>query len=309
MKITKCPIGIFLLTFLIGYVAVLPIKKVDSGLDKPFEPVKFSEGVIKSESFPQDKQKVELETIEEIDAWTDEENLPDVENYSFKMRLLETGKGFHGGEVKAESGEVWLGLFKEKDGYYLRPARLKIRLVYDDIMDYEIKNARTGKDVIVEGKNDPLYLLKNTGKIQKGKITTLFQGLNWADVIKDEESEIPPEDMMTTLKKGFFKTFELHGKKTTLKVIEAKNNESEKVLGLIIESEGVRQILHTVKYDENFNVGHLYWVGDLDKDGKLDFYFDLFEHYNVMNRVFYLSSSAEKGKLIKKVAYFWTSGC
>jgi hypothetical protein len=61
--------------------------------------------------------------------------------------------------------------------------------------------------------------------------------------------------------------------------------------------------------DANFNLGHLYWVGDLDGDEKPDFYFDLFEHYNVNNRVLYLSSFAHGDELMSTAAYFWTTGC
>jgi len=51
-------------------------------------------------------------------------------------------------------------------------------------------------------------------------------------------------------------------------------------------------------------VGYLYWVGDLDSDGKPDFYLSLYENDNVSAVFLFLSSKAENGKLIKAVASF-----
>ncbi len=296
MKITKTFVSIFLATFLVGYASVLTNKQET----KLFE---LSETNSKKISASQVEKIAELEMVEEINGRNDEEKYP------FKIKLLVTGSSFHGDEVKAKSGEIWLGLFKENDEYYLRSTKLKVRHVYDEIVDDEDKKAKTGKEVIVDGKNQPIYLLKNANAIREGKITTLFQGLSWKDVFDDKESDIAPDDMLTTLKKNFSRTFEINEKKYKLKTIEAKNEKGERIGALILESDGVRQVLHTANVDDFFDLGHLYWVGDLDRDGKPDFYFDLFEHYNVMNRVLFLSSQAEKGKLLKKVAYFRTTGC
>jgi hypothetical protein len=101
----------------------------------------------------------------------------------------------------------------------------------------------------------------------------------------------------------------INGNEYKLQVVEAKNEKDEKILALILESEATKQILHTLNADYNSDLGNLYWVGDLDRDGKPDFYMDLYVHYNAGNKVLFLSSQAERGKLVKKVAYFWTTGC
>jgi hypothetical protein len=78
---------------------------------------------------------------------------------------------------------------------------------------------------------------------------------------------------------------------------------------LELKSGEKRKILHTVIESNYAELGNLYWVGDLDRDGKPDFFLELYEHDNVDNKVLFLSSEAEKGNFVKKVAYFWTTGC
>ena len=195
MKITKTFVGVFLLTFLIGYVSVLPTKKQETKLSELSDSIKVSEVVSEGIPAPQIEKIAELEIITEINAWIDEENYP------FKIKLLETGEGYHSDEVEAKSGEMWLGLFKENNEHYLRSTKLKIRNNGD-------------KDVIVNDKSQPVFLLKNADKLRSGKITTLFQGLNWDDIVNNsQESDLSPDELLTTLKKDFAQKYELGGKK------------------------------------------------------------------------------------------------
>lgn len=305
MKIKKNFVSVFLLTFLIGYVSVLPTKKNESKLIEPSDSIKISETVSNTNPIP---KMEDMEAIDEVNAWSEDVDYPDAVGYRFKIKLLETGERFHGEAVEAKNGEKWFGLFMENDEYYFRPTKLKIRRVFDEILDYPKKNKKTGKSVFVEGKNQPIFLLKDANKIPVGKIQTIFQGLSWYEA-QNEEAELPIEDILTSLKRNFEKKFELNGKEYELKITDARSKENDRLWALILESQGVRQVLHTIKANENNDLGQLYWIGDLDQDGKPDFYFYLFEHYNVAYRVIFLSSKAEKGKLVKKVAYFWTTGC
>src|SRR5688572_5798635 len=106
MEIKRAKIYVLFLTFLIG-IAVSPIKMP-----------------IKEESSSGDLHKLfpmntplpipaELKTDKENDFWQEEDES------NFKIKLLETGEGFHGDEIQAKSGETWLGLFKEKNKYNL----------------------------------------------------------------------------------------------------------------------------------------------------------------------------------------------
>ena len=50
-----------------------------------------------------------------------------------KIQLLQVG-AFHGDEVSAKSGEVWLGLYSTPDNYTLLPSRITVETVYDRLL-------------------------------------------------------------------------------------------------------------------------------------------------------------------------------
>ena len=78
----------------------------------------------------------------------------------------------------------------------------------------------------------------------------------------------------------------------------------------MLETGNIKQIVHFVHFAEGNYVGSLYWVGDLDRDGKLDLFMDFYgyEKGGYKSGLF-LSSVAEKGNLVKKFEYFILGGC
>jgi hypothetical protein len=306
MKITKITTCVFFLAVFIGYVSVPRPKQVlsETFVDNPKPlPLQQVETKDASGAIEEVDNRTNLEIIEEIDNWIDEDKYP------HRIKLLETGDGFHGDEVKAKSGETWLGLFSKNGKSVLRSTKIKIRRVYDDIADYPNKRKKTGKSVSVHDAERPLFLLKNAETLTQGEVSTLFRGITWREISEDENLEGAPDEYLTGLVKGFAQKYKIGGKEFKLSVIEAKNENHERILALISEHKGNRQILHTMNIAHNSDLGTLYWVGDLDRDGKPDFYADLFVHYNVGNKTLFLSSKAGKGKIAKKAAYFWTTGC
>jgi hypothetical protein len=299
MKLRKTFVSAFIVTFFIGYVSVLPTLKVGQNLGNIEPPVVEIQ-------LPSTRSKDEI--IGDAEPIINEEGdvSIQVDNYPFKIKLLETGDGFHGDEVKARNGETWLGLFEEKDGFYLRQTKLEVKRVDDPIYDYKM----SGKSVDVSAQKQPIFLLKNATKLKTGKILTLEKGLLWEEFLENyKESEVSSDEVLTNLTENFQQYYEIGKEKFALRVIKAKNKGGESILALVLENKMQRQILHTMNVDYNPSVGTLYWVGDLDRDAKPDFYLELFVHENVDYKVLYLSSEAEKGKLVKKVAYFWTTGC
>jgi hypothetical protein len=224
---------------------------------------------------------------------TDEDWAQKERNYKTKMLL--TGE-FHGDEVTAKSGEKWLGLFKEDDKYFLRYAKIKVSRVRDEIVDEDPK-AKTGKKVSIENKIEPIFLLDKAKMLREGEITTLYNS--------------PKDEGGKQMENGFSESYKLDGKIYTLKVVNEKTSETgiSKGSKLVLESEETKQVLVSLPNGGNDAFWHLLWVGDLDRDGKLDFYADVSWHHNVSNPVLFLSSQAEKGKLVKDVADFRSVGC
>jgi len=275
MKLKLTFVAIFLITFLVGYIL------------SPNIPLEFD---AKSQA-PVQIQPVTSITTAEIKTqtlvskqffdWKDEDER------KFKVKLLEPGKGFHGDEIKAKTGEIWLGLFNDGNKYFLRSTKIKVLDAPDEVVDKV--GEKTGKDIIVEGKNDPIFLVKNANFLREREVRTLFSAQN--------------SDLDTSLQNGFTSDYYLNGNKYTLKVEGAENSSK-----LVLETEDKKQVLFFVDAmgDTTWNLS---WVGDLDGDGKLDLYADLPVFYNFLERRLFLSSQAENGRLVKQVAMFHTSGC
>ncbi len=281
MKKAVIFLSIFFVTLMIGYFAVPELmKKAESpqivtSVEKELPIIPIVE-----------KPKVEENDEAEI-FW--EENI----ERKFKIELLETDQVFHDHEVTAKSGETWLGIFREGKNYFLRSAKIKIERVYDYIAD-QGKEQKTGKSVSVSNGKEPIFLLKNATKLKEGRIKTLI-GRRY------DEHPILMEN-------GFSKDFEFNGEKYTLRVENKVTQQKFLTINskLILSKGNTEQILASLKNDCDSCCWYLYWVGDLDRDGKLDSYIDLSNRSNVENKFLFLSSDAEKGELVKKVAQYWT---
>lgn len=304
MKITKTLTAVFLLTFFIGSVSIYLLR---NSFDSTKSEEKIVEKVSVENSFAEKSNQSEIEKSGAIfyetaknfggaklldtgDYWSEED-----EKYKFEM--LQTGE-FHGDEVSAKSGEKWLGLFRENEKVVLRDEKITIRRVRD-FMDDESSKEKRGKSVSVKGKTKPLFLLKNAGKFGSGKIETLFKG-----VTPDEADAT--ENPTTELKNGFVQTYRIGGKDYALRVEKVFNKKLEIVFALILESEQTKQILHIAQEDY---LGVLFWVGDLDRDEKPDFFLSPWIKENITDSSLFLSSEAEKNNLVKKVALMSTVGC
>lgn len=291
MKITRI-LTIFGVTFLLGCLTVFTYfsiqrqhekDKIKAELDDLVNYVNTNKGLTpdKIEIAPPIEEEVEIEE-------------PEIPAYKIEMLMISS---FHEDETTAKSGEVWLGLFNHQGKTYLAPAKVKLSR-FHDIGDGENKKVKTGKEIDIAGAIKPIILLKNAKNIKAGKAVTLFE----RDENKYEESN---------LANGFKKEFKLNGKTFMLKVVN--ENSSEEYLSegskLVLISGNTEQIVHP---EGNQRIGEswtLYWAGDLDNDGKLDFLADLSDHYNSTDVILFISSEAEKGKLVKDVAGLFTVGC
>jgi hypothetical protein len=221
----------------------------------------------------------------------------DVETYYPKMNtgvdLIETGEGLRLDEVNAKTGERWLGLFNENGRTFLRSATVMVRSKPDEWATISIK-----------GKSKPRFLLKNAKNIKEGKATTIFSAPSTFD---EDESETK----LSVMYPGFIKDLQLGEKKYTLRTVEGINKENDKVLILTLDFDGKSQIISLIHYYEQGDyVGQLLWAGDIDKDGKLDFYMEFYNYEKGgYSSGLFLSSASDDGHLVKMIAGFSTMGC
>ncbi len=258
----------------------------------------------------------EIEVIDEVENWRD-----NIRSKS-AMKLFEIGEGYHGDEVPAKNGEIWLGLFKDGESYCLRQEKLRVTRVYDPVVDGDEKDGeRTGKSVDVVGSNKPLFLIKGANDVTAGKVLTFYRGV----VADADVDDLQDQDVTlynggyTNLDKDYqdtFMTTDNHAYQ--LKVIKAKNKKGQRILALALSHGETRQILYTTRTWEDAGrntpewsgqLGTLFWVGDIDRDGKPDLYAELYYHDNVSWRVLFLSSKAGKGQHVGLAAEFATTGC
>ena len=216
-----------------------------------------------------------------------------------RVQILETGEGFHGDEIKARSGERWLGLYVTKGASILIESKLRIRRVVDVVVD-EKPGQMTGKAVGVDQPGKPIFLVKDAPMLRPGKVVTIFRA-------NSEYNQSLGERKQMSLKLG--------GQIYQLKVVAQSRQLGTDTLTdgkLFLIAGKTQQLLRRLGAGHNDPPAaywELLWAGDLDGDGKLDLYADLTGHYNLSQRKLFLSSQAKPGQLVAEVGGFRTSGC
>ena len=284
MKITKTFVSIFLLAFLVGILSYYLIPKIKNNVElKP---------LVQAISLESPATNIEVKVQPNI---FDVENFWDESEGKYNTNFLETGEVSNVDDIKAKSGEIWFGFFNENGKDVLRSTKIKVKFTDGEDLSW--------KEISVKDKTNPLFLVKDIKKLKKGEVKTLYREKS------DEENGDYNES--ATIKEGFNKKFHLGNIEYTLRVEKGVSTKQEPILVLILETETTSQIVHFIYYmDKGDYVGNLYWVGDLDRDGKLDLYMDFYGYEKGgYSSGLFLSSEAEKGKLVKKSEYFMLGGC
>lgn len=281
-------LGVFLGTFLIGYfiTSFTNLLKLESSETNPI----IEQTVEKSFPKPQNEKSSNLKVIN-VEVSSVKDFWGNFENHRNK-HFIEPG-AIDKKYSKIKSSEIWLGLFGDFENTYLQQTKVQIKQANKSKLDSD--------EIKVGSRETPLFLIKDLKKVKAGKVTTLFRGKTWDDVAENEKPN-------SSIEKRFSRQFKLGERTYTLRVEEGISEKQEPLLVLLLESDGESQIID-YSYDDNF-VGDLYWVGDLDSDGKLDLFMDFWNYekgYHLSG--LFISSEAKKGELVKRFEFLAYGGC
>ncbi len=211
--------------------------------------------------------------------------------------LLYTGS-FHSDEVWKNADKMaWIGLFFSGKNYYLASSKIKIEKVHDEVVDAD--NEKTGWEVSTSQKDSCIFLTKPQSFLKASHVTSLgftqkelipndtlsfsYKGINYQLYATGIQTNYPESDEITYKDYRLFIQTEIEGKKliTLLETIESFDGAIPSVL----------------------------FVGDIDGDGIVDLFLNMTNHYNAFEPTLYLSKPAEKGSLLKKIAWHTSVGC
>lgn len=206
---------------------------------------------------------------------------------------------WHGDEVVAENNERWLALVKANGGYALQEVTVTVEFVEDAVID--APPAKTGKKITVPKGVEPLVLLRSLPQLMPGPVVS---------------AELLDEDFHAGRPTGIYfdgVLFELE-----LKCEERHRGEEQADCPMQLSGSSIQQALSSYPVYRPCAVDQgiaseafpqVLWVGDIDRDGRLDLLVDLTDHYNISAPTLLLSSLAKEGELVHPAAVFRTSGC
>lgn len=208
---------------------------------------------------------------------------------------------YHGDEITAGDGEVYLAVVRDGDGWKLVPAAIRVATVEDPIVD--APGEMTGKEVRIDGA-EPLFLVR--GGLAPGPVETVeWRGRSLFGS--------PSFEWTLTNGKRFWLSVDCPG---PAEVSEEARARSEfpaawrELCALRLSHGSSVQKLADLPVNRLHDSGAgLLWAGDLDRDGRLDLLLDLSDHYNVRQPTLFLSSAAAADGIVAPVASLEMTGC
>ena len=216
-----------------------------------------------------------------------------------KTKVLITGY-FHSDEVSETAHkEKWMGIFKNKEGYYLKETTIKTKRVHDEIID-ENENEKTGWEVSTLNKDSNIILIEALPYFANRKIQNVPLSKNFI---------YPDENLSFSFLGNQYKLFATGNKKKEQQDPEAFVIRNYKLyLTANINGKETTQLLAARPYFDDKMIEILF-ASDIDGDGMLDFIIDTSSHYNMITPTIYLSKPADKGQIVKPIGCFVSVGC
>lgn len=225
-----------------------------------------------------------------------------------QIDIIHTGC-HHGHEVPAGVNGDWVGLYLRVDTFELESHAVRVESCRDPILDPRGKE--TGRAVVVETDGAPLFLVRGLAQA-KAKLGAVLTA--WPQ--RRRGLRPPGNGGSRYLRPGERLRLTLGREKYELtaggKYDPTRPASDRLVLDYRLRltgPDGRSQDLQAPARFAEDGVPQLAWAGDLDRDGKLDLYMDMTNHYNVSDYVLLLSSRAITGQLVKRVASRRYVGC
>lgn len=187
-----------------------------------------------------------------------------------------------------ELSNDWFDLFEKNGSYYLEKAAYTISKGYDECAGTDTK--------AIETKRNNLLLL-DYKNLTTGKVDNLLIS----------KKHIWPKENVNFDFKNI--TYTLRGVGDIKNTENRTNDKDENEIWQTVENYKLylktsntneQLVLYEVSFSDTFVV--LVFVGDIDRDGKLDFIFEANRNYEEKRIILFLSFEANENKIIKKLS-------
>lgn len=210
-----------------------------------------------------------------------------VSKNDFEILLVSSYRYWEGENPANKITKDWFDLYKRGDKYYLGKADFTIEKGYDECIGESTR--------IVTSKNKTVLFLEYSD-LKLGEV----------DALKLDKPKIWPKEKITFQYNNI--NYSIRAEGDFVSSDKILSEEGEEILQdvknykLYISTNNDAEILFLEEESFNDSFVELLFVGDIDRDGKLDFIFDASRDYEEERVVLYLSSKAKEGGIIQKVS-------
>ena len=215
----------------------------------------------------------------------------------YTVKILTVGI-FHNNEVSNnDKNQQWLGLFKNKKGFYLKRTKIRTEKINDLTLDTE--EEKTGWEVSTIIKDTCMILIEPLPFLKERKIKKF----------KLAKDTIFPNDTLQFKYLGIdYNLFATGNKEIVnegLKQVEIWNYK----LYLVAEIKGQKRTSLLVNQGNfNYDMIQIIFAGDIDGDGILDLIINTPRYYYERSPTLYLSRPANNEEVVKRIGAHTTVG-
>jgi hypothetical protein len=228
-----------------------------------------------------------------------------------QIDIIHTGQ-FHGKEVSAQSGETWTALCRRDNGFVLLPCTIRVEPRHDAVVDPRgDRLAMSGRSVTADTEREILFLVRGLAGLES-EPAAIVSVTSSDSLGRNMGSARGPRYMRPGAKLALVLGDVKYQLTAEGRYDPSRPKYDTLVLGYRLTLRGPAGLSQDLAVPSRFaedGMPVVLWAGDLDRDGKLDLYMDLTDHYNVRNYALLLSSRASDGMLVKMVASRRYVGC